>query len=234
LTLEKTPIAGKSLQRQKLFDNHWNQWLDKLNKITKPELYASDLTIDETISETLLEIFKQHNPLVIKKLKQMPLANRGDALIFHVNPKEHLALTKALKNVLKFGQPDDKVIHEANLTTEIFLNKAGDTIEHAVNTLQDYDKNVVYDILMTLTTSVEQHNKTTKSYKFTPEFSVDIAIVVASFAARKLKVMVKNLKIQNDPVNSLTKLKPIFLGILSLNLQLLQMIKQLQIILVLF
>ena len=210
LTLE-TKIAGKShLQRQKIFDKHWNQWLDKLNKVAKPELYTSDHIIDETIQEMLQEIYRTNGGRVVMQLRHIPLADRENALIFHVNPKEHLTLTKSLKTLLKFSQIDDKDIYDANITTETFLNKAGETIENAVNTLQDYDKSVVYDILMTLHTSITQYNETSnKSYKFSPDYSVDIAIVIASYAAKQLKAMVKKLKIQNDPIKSLTKLKPI-------------------------
>ena len=208
----ETTIAGKSYsQREKIFDKHWKQWLDILNMVAKPELYSPEHTIDDSISEMLQEIFIANGHRVIMQLCERPLANRGDALIFPLNPREHLTLTKSFKTLLKIGQIDEKDIHDANLTTETFLNEAGETIEQAVNTLQDYDKSVVYDILMTLRTSITHYNETiSKNYKFSLDYSVDIAIVIASYAARKLKAMVNKLKIENDPIKSLTKLKPIF------------------------
>ena len=215
LTLETTIAEKSHSQRQDIFDTHWKQWLNKLHKVNTTELFTSDNTIDETISDTLQEIFNEDRARVIMLLQQKPLAERGNALIFHTDPEKHLTLTKLFKTLIlfKFGKQDDKgILIEANHTTETFLSKADDAIQQAVNKLHDYNKDVVFDILMTLKTSIEQHNKANKSYKFSPEYSVDIAVFVASYAARKLKEMVKKLKIENNPVNSLTKLKHVFLN----------------------
>ena len=205
----ETTIAGKShSQREKIFDKHWKQWLDKLNKVAKLELYTSEHTIDDSISDILQEIFSANNGRIIMQLRDIPLACRGNALNFLMNPKEHLTSTKPIMTLLKIGQIDEK---DANFTTDTFLNEAGEKIKHAVNTLQDYDKSVIFDILMTLRISITHHNeKSNKNYKFSPDYSVDLAIVIASYAARKLKAMVNKLKIENDPIKSLTKLKPIF------------------------
>ena len=209
LILETKREEKSHSQRQKIFDKHWKQWLDKLNKIEKPELYTSDHTIDDTISNYLQELFKENSQHVIKQLNNTPLAARGYALNLNVIPKEHLTFSKHKFSLFK-SQSDDKDILDATHTTESLLNVAQERIEQAINTLQDYDKNVVYDILMTLSTSISHHNKqSNKSYKFTLDYAVDIAIVVASYAARKFKAMVKNLKEKNDPINSLIQLKPI-------------------------
>ena len=213
---QKTTIAEKShSQRQEIFDMHWKQWLDKLHKVNKTELFTSEKTIDETVRDTLQQIFNENYARVIMLLQQKPLAERGNVLIFQVDSEKHLTLTKSFTTLLlfKIGKQDDKgFLNEANLTTETFLSNADNAIQQAVAILHDYNKDVVYDILMTLKTSVEKHNEASKSYKFTPEYSIDIAVLVASYAARTLKEMVKKLKIENDPVNSLNNLKQVFLN----------------------
>ena len=208
ITLNAQKENFTSQQREKFFDEQWQQWLKGLSRFANTELYASESAIYTNITKILETLFSKHNQLIIQKLDKCPLSQCDNNLqLFIAN--DHLTSATGVYNRVRnavFG----KDVQDANKITEQFLYNAREKIEEVVCTLQHYDSNVVDEILTTLLTAIYQQNEENKSYKFTQEYCVDICIVVASYAAKAMIKMVKRLRIQNDPIESLTKLKPIF------------------------
>ena len=208
-------------QRKNVFDTQWNIWLTDLTKFEKVELYASEGYIYATITKILENIFQAHGHHIIEKLNSKPLSHRGRLQLAikkssHLTSKAwHKKMVTAVVTTVTF-QPDRNVpvneedVRDANFKTEDLLNGARDKIEDAVCTLQDYDPNVVDQIIYNLVGTIDEQNKIHTSYKFTVEYSVDISIVVAGYAAKEMIKMVDKLRIQNSPVEALNKLKPIF------------------------
>ena len=197
-------------QREEFFNVQWQEWLTGLSEYKHVQLYASESQIYSNITTILESVFSKHDQLIIEKLNQGPLSQRGNDLQLSIE-SSHLTsagIYTRFKSAV-FGK-DSKDVKDASHRTEEYLHNAREKIDEAVCTLQDYDQNVVDDILTNLVTSINKQNEKNKAYKFTPEYHVDICIVVASYAAKEMIKMVKNLRIQNDPIESLNKLKPIF------------------------
>jgi len=210
-------------QRQKFFDEQWNEWLSQLSKDRNQVNYATDTSIDNSIAQMLETVLAKNSQDIIGRLKEVPLSNRNQTLDFHVVPDEHLnstrifgrivtlALSKVTSQSHRNAQVNDDDVCEAKGLTQQYLNEAEDNIEKVVSSIQDYDDAVANDVLMKLVTSIQQHNdKKNVNFKFTTDYFIDIAISVASFASRKMKEMVHKLRVQNDPIESLKKLRDIF------------------------
>ena len=222
ITLNAKKENFTAQQREEFFNAQWQEWLNGLSHYKNMELYVSETYVYSTITTILENIFSKHSQLIIEKLDQGPLSQHGNDLKLAIIEKNHLTglrlyerLKAAVSNPFSNQQDRNIPVHEkdvqdADFKTQEYLHNARDKIEEAVSTLQDYDPNVVDDILATLVYHINQQNDKNKSYKFTPQYYVDICIVVASYAAKKMIKMVNDLRIENDPIESLNKLKPVF------------------------
>ena len=125
----------------------------------------------------------------------------------HLSPKAFLK--KWASSVVNMVTEEN--FRDAKIKTEEFLHGAREEIEKAVCTIQNYDPNVVDQIIWNLGEAIRKQNEMSQaSYSFTIHYCVDISIVVAGYAANEMIKLVNKLRIQNSPVQSLNKLKPIF------------------------
>ena len=207
ITLNAKKEKYSSKQRKELFNTQWNKWITKLTKFEITELYASEDHIYSTITNILESIFPAHKQLILEKLKSKPLSNRGHILQLSIQKTIHLFPKALLKKFFNVVNDDD--VREAKIKTEEFLHGAREQIEEVVYTLQNYDSKVVDQILSNLVEAIRNQNEIA-SYTFTPQYSVDISIVVAGYAANEMIKLVNKLCDQNSPVQALNKLKPIF------------------------
>ena len=83
-------------------------------------------------------------------------------------------------------------------------------MESILEKCQDFNKNSVSDLLMKLDRAIDQYNDPKKYFTFTPHYRVDIAVTVAAYAYKKFIVKVEQLTLENDPIESMNRLKPIF------------------------
>ena len=206
-------------QRKEVFNEQWQKWLNGVSEFENAGLYASETYIYTTIDKILENTFATHGHLIIAKLKSGPLSYRGHNLHLPIVDSVHLSpnktkLGKVVNAVVSvFSQSDhitEEDLQDAKFKTQQYLHAARERIEEAVCKLQDYDPNVVDEILMNLLCDIDEQNGKKSSFKFTLEYRVDICIVAAGYAAKEMIKMVNKLRIQNSPIQSLNKLKPIF------------------------
>ena len=211
ITLNAKKEKYSSEQREELFNTQWNKWLAELTKFEIKELYASEHNIYSTITNILESIFTAHKQLVLEKLKSQPLSQHGHILHLPIKKSIHLSPKTTLKKVVNVvvSTINEDDVREARIKTEEFLQCARDQIQEVVCTLQNYDPKVVDQILSNLVEAIRKQNEIA-SYTFTPQYSVDISIVVAGCAANEMIKLVNKLCDQNSPVQALNKLKPIF------------------------
>ena len=208
-------------QRKDLFNTKWQEWLNGLTQYENAGLYASESYIYSTIIKILENKFQAHGHLIIASLNSKPLKHHGHDLHLSIKKSEHLASKKYLKRAInavyttvtqsdRNARVNEEDVRDAKIKTEGYLQHARDKIEEAMCTLQDYDPNIVDQILYNLVDNIVSHDETHVSYKFTINYHVDICIVVAGYAAKEMIKMVNKLRVQNSPVQALNKLKPIF------------------------
>ena len=177
-------------QTEKIFDRQWQEWLHHLSRENKVQ-YISDENIDASIVEILENILSTHGDVAIQRFHQAPLANSEGILKLGVVPTVHLSSSRS------------EDVCTANTLTRQYLDEAAENIEMVKYRLQN-DTAIAYDILTRLITSVQNHNNKIKVvFAFTPEYFADISVIVANFAARKLKAV-------NDPIEFFKRLKPMF------------------------
>jgi len=197
-------------QRQSLFNEQWKKWVIQLSTDYSEALYTSDAKIDASIIKVLENIIIHHGHLIVKRLNQIPMSTShgyclhldvGFGHLHNIMPEEHL-------------QQND---HDtAKVLTQSYLKEAEENVKTMACTymLQDHSEALVHKILMKLLTAVQQHNRDRKvSFKFTPNYEVDIVIIVARFISKTIKEIVHKLRIQSNPTENFNKLKPTLLKI---------------------
>ena len=220
LETQKEEVSSQELENR--FDIHWQQWFQDLSQSERLHLYPTNDEIELSITYTLTSIFQAQEPWIIQKLDFLPLTRRGTNLKLDILPDVHLDSNKwyrrfkaATRNIMKqqsrqYTNVTEEDIHIAKLKTEEYLNKSKENIESSLNTLLDYSEEAVFDVIMELSEAIDEFNKGKNDFSFKPEYGVDMAIAVAGYAYIKLTNMVKKLQIENDPIQSLTRLKPVF------------------------
>lgn len=219
LETQKEEVSSKELEDR--FDLHWQQWLQELSQSARPQLYTTNEQIELSITETLTRLFQAQRGLIIQKLGASPLTRREASLKVEVLPDEHLDSNKwyrrlqaATKSVIKQRTECSNVTkedtHVAKLKTIEYLNTSKESIENLLNILSDFSEEAFYDVIMELVNAIDEFNGSKNDFSFKPMYKVDMAITVAAYAYIKFTQMVEKLQIENDPIQSLTRLKPVF------------------------
>ena len=218
---ENLPTKIEELARQswgknrQLTDDELDQvfeikWQDLLHEFQTKQLqsveYPSDAIMKTYIIETLIELLQPYSYLIIRKLSHKPL--QSSPLKFSFNKELHLNPAKGHK----FTNED---VQLANKCTEEYLIKAYAHLDEIKSELKHFNPSFVYVILQDLFRSVDDAGKFKIKHKFvfTPEYKVDIGLVVCAYAQDVFKETTEKLKQNNNAILKLNNGKSICLAV---------------------
>ena len=162
--------------------------------------YPSDYEIEVEIIAILRELLlPASDALIIEKLSSQPLNSRSSSLTLTVDEKVHLRSVKRLRFV-----PLNTM--DATELTKRYLTEAQKYLDKIQ--VENFNSTLVYKLLRDLISSVEG-SKNTK-FTFTPEYKVDLALVVCAYALDVFKQIMRKIKVDNDPMAKLHTLKNTF------------------------
>ena len=188
------------------FELKWKEWVSHFEKEkAKVVKYPSDNTIDTAVVHTLRELLPADDPMIIHKLSDKPLNQRSSSLEFSIDKKLHL--TSKGKKV------DDSDVQKATHYTKDILGEANKYLHDIQSSLKPFSPSLVYEVLRTLFSLVDDvaDPKKKSKYTFTPEYKVEIGLVVCAHASKIFKQTTKKIKQENDPVQKLNTKKDAWL-----------------------
>ena len=212
-------------KREEIFNTQWQRWIRDLSQSNKPVAYATAEHMEMEIGKVLEKQFMAHGQLVMQELHAKALSKRG-GLKLEVTSL-HLNSTRLLKKVSKhvknagraligssfhddYAGVNDEDFHHAKAQTEMFFHQVEEWMGDKMESCQDFNKTIVSSVLMDLQKTIDKFNNGKNNFVFTPHYQVDIAIVVSGYAYQKFIAKVQQLASENDPVNAMNRLKPIF------------------------
>ena len=218
-------LALPAEKREEIFNQQWQRWIGDLSESIKPVAYATAEHMEIEISRILGEKHTSHNHLVTQGLKAKALSKR-DALELEVTHL-HLNSTRWASNVAKSAKNFGRAIIRSNkhdqyaaiyeedlqfakVQTDTFFNQIKELMGEKMERCQDFNKGLVSSLLMELQKSIDKFNEGKNNFLFTPHYQVDIAITVSGYVYQKFITKVKQLAFENDPVQAMNQLKPIF------------------------
>ena len=134
--------------------------------------------------------------------------NHSLPLNFSFDKNVHLCPTKWQQSTI--GDVDVKLA--AKLTDEYLMN-ASKYLEKIQDEPRYFNPSFVLAVLQDLFTSVNNvaRPETKSSFIFTPEYKVDIGIIVCAYAIDVFKKATKKLEDENDPISRLSRYKNVSL-----------------------
>ena len=229
----KNSASTDEKKREEIFNSQWEQWIAELSKNIKPVAYATEHHMEFEITTVLDNVHYAHGHLIVEGLKLKPLTKRDslklDVVHLHLNSTKMLnQFVKTFTNTAKTvtGVGGHKRYHDvseedyckARKQTQDFFKQVEDWVQEIMESCQDFNKSSVANLLINLQKSINEFNigkfkgKVVKSnFTFTSHYQVDMAIIVAGYAYHKFVEKVRKLAIENDPVESMKQLKPVFL-----------------------
>ena len=212
--------------REKIFNQQWKKWLEDLSKRIQPVKYTTDEQIELDIWNVLIELYKAHGQILSERMQIRQLSTRGN-LHLDVDRHTHLDSTRimssfakqAKKVVHKFGvtgysnygeaTPED-VRYAKTLTSEYF-SLVETWMENLMEKFQDFNKVLISSLLRKLQSAIDNfNNEKANTFSFTPVYQVEMGIIVAGFAYKRVVAKLKLLKMENDPNEAMKRLKPIY------------------------
>ena len=163
--------------------------------------YPSDHEIETSIIEILNELLQPYSSLIIRNLSNKCFSQVNYSLNFSIDKEVHLN-----PKWCEFTSVRDVDAQLAAKFTEDYLGKA---CEH-LDVIRDESKYfnpsfvyAVYAVLQELFTSVDDVTgpETKSNFVFTPEYKVDIGLVVCAYALDVFKEITKKHRQENDPIS---------------------------------
>ena len=200
-------------KHEEIFNQHWQQWIKELSETNKPVIYTAEHYIEQEIFTVLLKNYNSHSQLVVQALQYRSMS-QGGTLKLKINSHLHLDSNRWINRLMDWTglshiNPVD--LHEAQVQTERYFHEVKELMESTMERCQDFSKTLVSNWLMQMQKSIENFNNEKKNFTFTPHYQVDMAITVAGYAYQQFNAKLKQLAIENNLVESMNQLKPIFL-----------------------
>lgn len=213
-----------SEEREQLFNDQWKKWINDLSQNRKSLVYASEKQIELEITAALEEYHTAYTHIIHEVLQLKDLKHRGTLTLeierLHLDSNRWLNnLKKGVKNLgnkiniterSMYANVNDEDIRFAKHQTVDFFAQVEEWTDKVLNRFQDFNKSQISGLLLQLQQSIVKFNNRKHEFSFTPHYQVHMAITVAGYAYKKFVEKVKVLKVENDPLESLKKLKPIF------------------------
>ena len=202
-------LASTAEKREEIFNTKWHQWIEELSQNIKPVAYATSAQMEREIIEILNEKYIAHGNLVLAGLKTRCFPKnytlKLDITPLHLEPK----CTNDSKKPHKMVNDED--FRLANSQTITFLDKVEEWMEGIIKDCQDFSKTLIdINLLAKLQADIEKFNNENSNFFFTTEYQVDIAIIASGYAYKKFDAKLKELAIENDPIEVMNTQKPIF------------------------
>ena len=190
------------LNCEEVFNSKWKQWINELSQDVKTVAYATPDHIEMKIIEILHEKYVSHSHLVVQRLKAKPLSESGTLKLDITNL--HLEST-TYKHVNK------EDFHSAKIQTCKFFDQVEEWMEEIMKNYQDFSETIVdINLLAKLQKVIENFNSGSTIVIFTPHYQVDIAVTVSGFAYQQFTAKLKQLVLENDPIEAMKALKPVY------------------------
>ena len=212
-------------KREEIFNTQWQQWIRDLSQSYNPVSYATAEKMEWEIYQMLEQQYISHALLVIQGLNAKALSKRGTLKLevtrLHLDSTRFVSnMTKQVKNLRRslmgvsksnqYAGVSDEDFHVAKLQTEMFFHEVEEWMGDKMERCQDFNKGLVSSLLMELQKSIVKFNNKRGNFTFTPYYQVDIAITVSGYAYKRFIAKVQQLSFENDPVEAMNRLKPIF------------------------
>ena len=201
-----------ALKCEEVFNNKWEEWIKEISQNAKTVAYATPEHIELKIIEILNEKYRTHASLpVLQSLKANPLSE-SDTLEKPLSESGTLELDIT---TLHLESTTNKHVNEdfffARNQTCNFFHQVEERMERILKTFQDFSKTLVdVNLLAELQKAIETFNNRSNNFIFTPRYQIDIAIIVSRYAYQQFTAKIKELLLENDPVEAMNTLKPIY------------------------
>ena len=201
----KTQKKYTEIEIRQKFEAEWEKWMDDFKSKQEEIKYHE---IEYEIIRSLRELLQSSDALIIEKLSFRPLNHKNLSSTLQVDEKIHLSSTKWFG--FKPLSRDD--VLTATKLTEGCLIKAREYLHTIQNESVQFNSTCVHKLLRDLISSVENlmKPKENSNFTFTPEYKVDLALVVCAYALDVFKQIMRKIKVDNDPIAKLHTLKNTF------------------------
>jgi len=100
-------------------------------------------------------------------------------------------------------------------------------MEEILEKIQDFNKGVISNLLINLCKTIDKFNdQKVNNFVFTPQYHIDMGLTVAGYSYKCFAAKLRQLDVENDPIETMNHLKPVFSDLLKHNVQKLLMMKQ--------
>ena len=193
-----------------IFEVKWKELLDdfQTNHLYCVK-YPSDHEMETDIIKILNELLQTHSSLIIRNLSNKCFSQINHSLNFNIDNEVHLSPTKWC-NFTSIGDLDAQL---AAKLTDNYLSNAHEYLDKIQEESKHFNPSFVYAVLQDLFNSVDDVTRpeVKSNFVFTPEYKVDIGLMVCAYALNVFKETTKKLKQENNPILKLNREKDVFL-----------------------
>ena len=212
-------------ERQKKFDEQWEIWLHDISQNVEPVQYTPESQVEAAIGNVLTERYNTHSHMVINRLQIKGLTTRGKLQLkvdryIHLNSKTWMSsISKQAKKVGQrmgvmgasgYERASEEDFHLAKSLTNEYFTAVEEWMEDLMERFQDFNKALMTSLLKKLQEKIDDFNKKKNTFNFTPEYQVDMGVIVGGYAYKRFVAKIKQLNAENDPKERMKKLKPVF------------------------
>ena len=196
-------------QLEKLYEQKWLEWMIDLKSSSQVDHSRPD--IEGSLEKSVRELLASHQNLLIPKLSKAKLRKRRcKDLKIVIKPDTHITANRvwSVGKILK-GESNIRAevrsehITDANMETETFFQKVETYLDGKRN--QNFTQAFSHELLMNLFQSIAYAQKNHPEFNFTPEYKVDVALLVCGYALPKFEEMEELFRKNNDPVEYLER-----------------------------
>ena len=179
------------------FAEQWKEWIKELEKMSvQTQAYVTD--IKSEVQTSLRKHFKANDSLLIQK--QTPMTGKtleqwGENLSLELDQRKHVQVRGKRLQWLR-SEVDWRPLAETE-RDHIFSE-----IEAYLVSIQakDFHPSFTNEILYKIRSMIDEINITSKDFKFTTAFRVDMALTACGYALGKFRKMVKSFQEKHDAV----------------------------------
>ena len=210
-TLVKTLVSDLEKKGQLLNDRQLEQlyeqkWLE-LMIILKSRLqddHSKTQDIEGSLENSLKDLLATHHNLLNPKLTKEKLRERrSKSMKIVIKPDTHITANRVLKKLFKgesnvWAEVRSEHITAANMETESIFREVQTYLDG--KRTQNFAQVFGHELLKILFESIANAQKKHPEFNFTPEYKVDVALLVCGYALPKFKEMEELFRKNNDPV----------------------------------
>ncbi|XP_065906410.1 interferon-induced very large GTPase 1-like [Dysidea avara] len=200
-----SPKQESTNEIRELFKSNWEKWLNDLSVKGKWADSHDDESIDYSTYHTLSEQLSFCSAIFKARIQERSLIARENDIL-----SQSMELT-AEKHVKQFKVNSFEM---ARSQASSYLIDMMQKIEDKRKGFKVFHHMLIESLIRDLLKQIDQHNNTRKiSFKYTPEFKVDICLTVCSYAAKQFKLWTRNIKDSTNPILALQKQESKFYSI---------------------